>query len=273
MMCTSSVMKYVKPNDEVTARKRQREQRTMRALGMPDFETAEDCTQRQARMLRSFKRMQESPDLIEGLSDCTPDICGMIQCREGCYHASRRCRIREVPSAVERFEQPPGPLFSVTVVHRDWSWPVDASFDPKKIEMAHQWLAKRLRRFKGRPIQVMGSWEFCLNVSLEGVRIWCGHLHFLVAGLSRGELDRALSIDPSESLTSYSRPVMIKPVRNLGRQMAYANKHYAEQRFSYIKEGVRETNKKPLSGPLQWYYDKSMIILPEGTRIIKINTK
>lgn len=251
------------------ARRQRRIARRMAALGVPDFETPADCTARQDRMVGRLRRRGASRETVEGLADCSPQACGMFECRDGCHFAARRFRHEMVPRAAEIFEQHEGPLWFVTVVHPDWSWPTTEPFSPERIRQAHDWLATRLERLGKRNLLAIGSWELCLNVELDGTCTWSGHIHFIIAGVTYDALEQALAISKAEATALGSKPLMIKPVvSRLARTIAYCNKLYAEQRSAYQDKTTRQNrNHLPLRVPEQYYFDHALCSINLGTRM------
>jgi hypothetical protein len=73
-----------------------REQReTMAKLGVPDFETVQQCRERQQQMARQFERAGELQHDAEW-QECEPKFCAATPCRDGCWHASRDLRFQMV---------------------------------------------------------------------------------------------------------------------------------------------------------------------------------
>lgn len=252
------------------ARRQRRIARKMAALGVPDFETPADCTERQKRMVGRFRRRGVDQETVEGLGDCSPQVCGMFECRDGCHFAARRWRYEMVSRAADSFEQHGGPQWFVTVIHPDWSWSTTEPFDPHRIRRAHDWLAVRLERLDEPNLLVIGSWEFCLNVELDGTRVWSGHLHFIIAGPSHDALEQALTSSKAESTAAGSKPLVINPIGRLpGRRAAYCLKLCAEQRVAYKDEtGRRNRRHLPLQAPDQFYFDHALCSLDVGTRML-----
>src|SRR3954451_14699721 len=88
------------------------EQAQMAALGIPDFETTDDCSRRQTQMIRALTRL--GVKAITQLQDCDGSDCAPgTSCREACHHAMRRQRLNLIPQGHDLLAQHPGPLASV----------------------------------------------------------------------------------------------------------------------------------------------------------------
>jgi len=250
------------------ARRQHRIQSKMAALGIPDFETPTACAERQQIMVARFGRRGAQPETVEGLGDCSADTCGMFECRDGCHYAARRLRHNLVPLAAEFFSKHKGPLWFVTIVHPEWSWPSTQPFDPERIREAHQWLAARLERLNIQGLLAMGAWEFVLIEEDDGSRVWAGHMHIIVAGASHAALTRALAIRTPKTVAAYIKPVVIKNVGNLGRQIGYCIMRFGERRIPYEgRNGRVNQNHLPLRTPEQHYFDQTLCSLNIGARV------
>ncbi|MEA1831274.1 hypothetical protein U8607_04175 [Methylobacterium durans] len=249
----------------------------MDALGLPDFETEQHCTDRQQRMVRALARAKARRGLTHALARCTADACGSHRCREGCHHAARRLRLALVPQADRLLRAQPGPLLNVTLVHPAWEAAYEAGPEAISIPTVKQWLKRRLTRLTrltGASIMAAGSFEVSLNIGDAGTKTWAGHVHFNCAGATRKGLHAALAIGSSNTLDDYAKPLVIKEVTNTARQQAYALKRFAEQRMAYKADNGRRARRSlPLDTADQLTFDRWLCELSSGERVFLFGCK
>ena len=253
---------------ESHARKQRQIQRTMAAHGVPDFETRTQCAIRQHKMVGRLRRGRAQTETIDGLSQCSARACGMFECRDGCHYATRRLRHDLVPRAAQIFSAHEGPLWFVTIIYPEWSWPSTEPFDPERIQQAQRWTADRLNRLKVPNLLAVGAWEMCLNVELDGSRHWSGNVHLIIAGACHAALKEALAIEDAAALAPNTKPVVIQKVGKLGRQLAYSIKLFAEQRVAYIERDRQNRRHLPLKPIDQLYYDRALCSLHIASRVL-----
>src|SRR5580704_8967062 len=91
-------------------------------LGLGDFETWKQCSERQAKMARRFKNTEHRPHKFDW-EKCEPEFCASTPCLDGCWFASRRHRYQTITEAHRLFSTQTGDLVFVTVAHPTWELP------------------------------------------------------------------------------------------------------------------------------------------------------
>jgi hypothetical protein len=87
--------------------------------GLPDFETVQQCSERQQQMARRFERARELQHDAEW-QECERDFCAATPCRDGCWFASRRHRYQMITEGHRLLSNQPGDLFFITITHPKW---------------------------------------------------------------------------------------------------------------------------------------------------------
>jgi len=246
----------------------QREQ--LKKLGLENFETWEECAERQSRMVRRFKGHQRRP--VPNWKRCDPEDCAASQCPDGCWFASRRYRYLMILEAYRLLSTHSGDLSFVSVAHPRWERS-QGSLCQANVDAARQWLYRRFTKLGGNVIAV-GGFEPSLNVELDGRSYWAGHVHLVVAGATKDAIKRILSIEKRYRATPYARPVDVRDVGNLCRQLGYSLKRFAERRIAYIDEQGRQNRRPlPLNSTEQREFDAWLLSLPVGARTILIGCR
>lgn len=239
----------------------------LEALGIPDFETRAQAQKRQELMLRRLSQTARNGTL-GGLEDCCAKHCAMEPCRDGCHFAARRLRLQLLPQAFTLLDGHGGLLKSVTMVHPGWAASDDAGPAACPMQAAKQWVRRRLRAVNG--LVSVGSWEVCLNLELDGTRHWAGQIHLVTGGASTAELKQALSVS-RKHVAAHAKPLKVQEVDNLGRQLGYAVKRFAEQRVAYIDgQGRKNRRHLPLKAADQARFDAWLCDLTVGERLFLV---
>ena len=255
-------------------KERKAEQAQMAALGLPDFEPAEVCQKRQQTMIRALERLGVKRKQLKRLKKCTAETCpsGKL-CSEACHYGARRQRLRLINQGYELLAQHSGPLASVTIVHPTWEV-ADNDLETLSLKAAKQWLRRRLLKVENPNLLAIGAFETCLNVEADSTRLWAGQFHLITAGASPDQLKEALALGPRYKLAPYAKPVQIKPIKALGRQLGYALKRYAEQRVAYVDDQERQNRRHlPLNSPDQAVFDLWLQNLKLGDRLFLYGCK
>jgi hypothetical protein len=245
--------------------------RAMAKLGLPDFETVQQCSERQQQMARRFERageLQHDADWQE----CEPKFCAATPCRDGCWFASRRHRYQMITEGHQLLSNQPGDLYFVTVTHPKWELPVEKLAEAN-IPAVRQWLYRRSRQL-GTSVTAVGGFEVSLNIELDEISTWAGHVHLVVAGSDRQSLKKAFKIENHYRSKPYLRPVDVRTVENLGRQLGYSLKRIARRRVAYIDgQGRQNRNQSNLSSSEQREFDGWLLGLAVGARTILIGCR
>ena len=240
--------------------------KTMDELGIPDFESSEDCAKRQRAM--SLELNDVSGEDSFRLRTCD-GVCDMKDCRDACHFGSRIVRFRLIPQAYSLFAEHSPVLHAVSVVNPDWA-SAEGALSTFHVRTAHQWAYRRLAQL-GPDTLAAGSFERAKNVELDGSAYWSGELPMIVAGPSRKDLKSVLAIpkDPR-----HPKPLLIKSVPDLGRQLGYALKRYPVRRIAYIDgQGRQNRRKLPLLGDQQMEHDSWLASIPLGSRLFLFGCK
>jgi hypothetical protein len=253
------------------ARDGQRQQRRLAALGLPDFETLQQCADRQQQMVRRFNKTGELQHDAEW-QECAPNFCAATPCREGCWFASRHHRYQMITEAHQLLSSQAGDLFFATITHPKWELPV-GDLNQANIPAVGQWLYRRCKKL-GTGMIAVGGFEVSLNVELDGTSNWAGHVHLVVAGTDKLSLKKAFQIEKHHRSKPYLRPVDVRDVLNLGRQLGYSLKRIARRRVAYIDgQGRQNRNQSNLSSSEQREFDGWLLGLPVGARTILIGCR
>jgi hypothetical protein len=242
----------------------------MADLGLPDFETWQQCTDRQRQMARRFKHAGQQSR--HDWQKCEPDACACTPCLDGCWFASRRHRYQTITGAHRLFTTQTGALHFVTVAHPKWELPV-GNLNQANINGVRQWLYRRFKQL-GTNVVAVGGYEVSLNVNLDGKSTWAGHVHLVVAGSDKPSLKKALQIEKHHRRRPFSRPVDVRDVDNLGRRLGYSLKRIAKRRVAYIDgQGRQNRNQANLHSSEQREFDDWLLGLSVGDRTILIGCR
>jgi len=194
----------------------------MAELGIPDFETPHDCAKRQEKMVTRLAARAKGR-VLQRLAQCMASECDSEPCSGACHFAMRRHRLALIPAAHDLFQKR-GRKHQVNIVHPSWRKRYK-HLNRASPETAKQWVRRRLEKLDGK-ILAVGSFEVTLNVELDGTRHWAGEIVMIVAGATKRELKRVLELRPADKkrLQPQAKPMQILRVRDLGRQLGYANK-------------------------------------------------
>jgi hypothetical protein len=166
----------------------------------------------------------------------------------------------------------PGDLHFVTITHPRWELPV-GKLAEANIPAVRQWLYRRFKKLDASVIAV-GGFEASLNIELDGSSTWAGHVHLVVAGSNRPSLKKAFQIERHYRVKPYLRPVDIRDVGNLGRQLGYSLKRIARRRVAYMDgQGRQNRNQANLSSSEQREFDRWLLGLLVGARTILIGCR
>jgi hypothetical protein len=238
-------------------------------LGLDNFESLKECAERQAKMVARIENDHgRGPHLW---NRCEPGYCAGDPCSDGCWFASRRWRYVLIREG-HRLLSACSALHFVSVAHPRWEIDV-GKLRQANIPATRQWLYRRFRRLDGTAIAI-GGYEVSLNVDLDGCVYWAGHVHLLAAGARKNDIKRILSIQKQYRATRYARLVDIREVDNLGRQLGYSLKRFAQRRVAYIDEQGRQNRRVvPLKASEQREFDAWLLGLPVGARTILIGCR
>jgi hypothetical protein len=252
-------------------RRARRQRKDMAKLDLPDFETVQQCSGRQQQMARRFKRAGELQHQAEW-EECEPDFCAARPCRDGCWFASRQHRYQMITEAHSLLSGQPGDLLFVTITHPKWKLPV-GELSQSNIPAVRQWLYRRFKKLSTSAIAV-GGFEASLNIELDGASTWAGHVHLVVGGSDRASIKTAFQIEKHYRSRPYLRPVDVRGVENLGRQLGYSLKRIARRRVAYIDgQGRQNRNQTNLASSEQREFDGWLLGLPVGARTILIGCR
>jgi hypothetical protein len=253
------------------SRRERRQHKAMSKRGLPDFEAVQQCRERQQKMVRRFERageLQHDADWQE----CESGFCAARPCRDGCWFASRRHRYQMIIEGHRLLSDQPGDLLFVTITHPRWEKPV-GSLSEANIGAVKQWLYRHFKEL-GPGVIAVGGFEASLNIELDGTSTWAGHVHLVVAGTDKDSLKKALQIERHYRSKPYLRPVDVRGVENLGRQLGYSLKRIARRRVAYIDgQGRQNRNQSNLTSSEQREFDGWLLGLPVGARTILIGCR
>jgi hypothetical protein len=208
-------------------------------LGLTEFETSRACIERNIAMLRRLAN--QNSKVPECLARCRYGACANSSCLEGCHIASRTRRFEAIASAVPIFDAHPGPMWQVTVVHPRWKRAV-GKLNTLNVAAIRQWNYRRLAKL-GRGVIALGICEASLNRELDTSYHWQGEVQQIVAGVELDEL-KTVFADVRVGARPHASPVMINKVMNLPVQLAYAQKHWVEERAAYISKTNGRCNRR-----------------------------
>jgi hypothetical protein len=141
------------------------------------------------------------------------------------------------------------------------------------IPAVRQWLYRRFKKLSTSAIAV-GGFEVSLNVELDGTSTWAGHVHLVISGTDRQSLKKAFQIEKHHRSKPYLRPVDVRAVDELGRQLGYSLKRIARRRVAYIDgQGRQNRNQSNLSSSEQREFDGWLLGLPVGARTVLIGCR
>jgi hypothetical protein len=125
-------------------RRDRRQRKLMAKLGLPDFETVQQCSERQQQIARRFERAGELQHDAEW-QECEQDFCAAAPCRAGCWFASRRHRYQMITEAHRLLSDHTDSLHFVTITHPKWELPV-GKLAEANIPAVTQWLYRRFKK-------------------------------------------------------------------------------------------------------------------------------
>jgi hypothetical protein len=97
-------------------RRNRRQRKVMADMGLPDFETPQQCSGRQRLMARRFDRAGELQHETDW-QECEPDFCATAPCRDGCWFSSRRHRYEMITESHRLLSGRSDDLLFVTITH------------------------------------------------------------------------------------------------------------------------------------------------------------
>jgi hypothetical protein len=256
-----------------TLTENEHEERVLMAnLGLPDFETWEQCAERQKQMVRRLQNVDRRRSQNFDWPHCGPDACACSPCLDGCWFSSRRHRYQMITEAQRLFSTQKTVLHFVSVAHPKWELPV-GNLNQANIKAVQQWLYRRLKQL-GTTVVAVGGFEVSLNVDLDGTSCWAGHVHLVIAGSDKPTLKKALQIEKHYRSRPHSRPVDVRDVDNLGRRLGYSLKRIARRRVAYIDDqGRQNRNQVNLHSSDQREFDAWLLGLRVGDRTILIGCR
>jgi hypothetical protein len=242
----------------------------MAGLGLSDFETVQQCNERQEQMIARLRQAEYEAGDRRDLRQCEPDWCACEHCVDGCWQATRNRRYGEITSGYKILKRHTGNLFEVCVVHPLWQRDVGHLQDIS-INAARQWLERRLRNL-GPDVTAIGSFEVSLNRELDGSEHWAGHMHLIVAHDDERALKKALRLEKRHRSDANDVPVKVRLVTNVGRQLGYALKRLVEERRAYRgKRNGRQQRRSLPPAPDHWAeHDAWLLSISKGARTIAI---
>lgn len=251
------------------SRARRHQLPTVQTLGLTDFETKAECRRRNQAMKDRLDRVWSDLRAGEALA---LDYLGSPNNFEGDWLTSRAYRRNLIPQAVVLLLAGPEPLHFVTFSHPAWRTELGQLRD-FSIEAAKQRIARALRRLPGSPL-LIGGLEVSIGVDLNQKALWEPHLHGVVCGVEADALREALAIEPQHRLIKHDRPLLIEPVGDLPRRLAYSLKRVAKRRIAYIGTNGRQQRRKlPLTTSEQNELDRWLLGMPVGSRTFLIGCR
>ena len=237
--------------------------RRLAEIGLDDFETCEECSERNNKM---FKRLYPSSHPRRGIvAHGRRQVYEPIIYADGDWLASREHRLNLIPQAYDLLSAHRGPLYFATIAHPRWQVPLD-QLAKANIAAALQWLRRRTGGISD--LIVVGGFEPSVRVELIGAPCWSGHLHLVVAGVERPMLRSALRLQPHLRHRG-ARPVTVEDVVCLARCLGYATKRIGTRSVAYVGENGRQQRRNlPLNTEEQNEFDRWLLGLPLGSRTI-----
>jgi hypothetical protein len=244
--------------------------KTIRQLGLSDFESLNDCQLRQTEMLDRLE--QKGYDALgrDFVTECSRDYCAADYCSEGCHFATRFRRIYGIYSAYKIFANHPGPFFDVSLVHPRWE-KIPGTLETLNIAAARQWNYRRLRSLDATHVIAIGMFEVSLNRELDGSTHWGGEIHQVVAGAEKKDLSNAFKIEKRyREQRPSARLLVVTEAENLIRRIAYSQKRFVEERRAYISASTSRQARRHLPPKAaDWAeHDAWLLGLPLGARTI-----
>ncbi|MBR0842932.1 hypothetical protein JQ607_22245 [Bradyrhizobium liaoningense] len=225
-------------------------------LGLLDFETIDYCELQNAAIMRRLFQGDKASLHEFDLGNT-----------DGNWLSSRDYRSWLVPEAYRLLRQHPGEKHFMTITHPKWKRDV-GDLDALSLSGIKQWHARRFATLP-RSVLAIGGIEVSLGVDLRHNRVWEGHSHMVVAGARAAELSKAFVIERHYREKRYLRPVVLKPIGNLARQIAYSVKRIGTRRIAYIGDNGRQQRRGlPLLSAEQVEFDRWLLSLTVGTRTI-----
>jgi hypothetical protein len=252
-------------------RRDRKRRKVMAEVGLPDFETVQQCRERQQKMARRFERAGDLQH-DNAWQECEPKFCAATPCRDGCWFASRRHRYQMITEGHRLLSNQPGDLLFATITHPKWELPI-GKLAEANIPAVRQWLYRRFKRL-GSGVIAVGGFEVSLNIELDGTTTWAGHVHLVVAGTDRQSLKKAFQIEKHYRSRPYLRPVDVRAVDDPGRQLGYSLKRIARRRVAYMDgQGRQNRNQSNLTSSEQREFDGWLLGLEVGARTILIGCR
>jgi hypothetical protein len=91
------------------ARRERRQREVMAKVGLADFETVQQCSERQQKMARLSERGGELQHHAEW-QECEPDFCAASPCRDGCWFGTGGHRNQMITEGHRLLSDQPGDL-------------------------------------------------------------------------------------------------------------------------------------------------------------------
>jgi hypothetical protein len=235
----------------VTGEKRRRSYPTLAEIGLPDFETAQQCERRQNSLRSSLGSSENGMGSAQALASCSAKGCRLPVCIDACHYASRRRRRRYILRAYRLLSSLAGPLYLVTVVHLNWEASIGGLLGTGT-RVPREFVKRRLSRLPNpQHVIAVGQFERALNVELDGSMSWSGEVHLVVGGATKEELRAAFNIDAQFRRNPQEKLVKVKEVSGLGRALGYCLKYFLASRVAYVMNNGRQGRR---SMPLKREY-------------------
>ena len=245
---------HMRSNDQKKRWRRDFRQVQMTKIGVPDFETLDECNDRQQAMLatledhvssEALQAMQALQGCAEGQENAAPPCC----INAACWFANRSYRAAVANGLTKLIAPLGGPTFLATIIRDAWVKPplrLD-EFDPAS---ALQWAWRRLNKLDN----VLGIIGVDVTFNVDGDdEAWAPHLHAIIHGVSKSELRRALQVTDCDTA---DKPLRIETSLCVGRSIAYVTKRYPGRRVLYLDRTDRHNrNLLPLKQEEQAKFD------------------
>lgn len=213
-------------------------------LGLPDFETLEDCRRRQQQLLRRYARHKPlSRSVARALERCLEHegrTCARKACPGVCHFASRRLRAAIIIGATPLIQDHHGPISFITAAHPRWTLPPGQLHDVK-IAAIKQWVHRRLKTIPGTGLVAVGAIDLSLNAALDGTISFRPHVHLVISGASKSILRDAFKIPRTHALP-HEKLLKVEPIEheNVARCIAYSVKQpHVGKRVAYLGKNGR----------------------------------
>ena len=240
------------------------------ALGVSEFETAAACDRRQLEMIRRLEREGYDRALWSELSNCDAEYCARPRCTEGCHYGTRHRRLEQIRTGYRLFEQHPGPLLQVSIVHPLWECPI-GSLAEIGVSAAREWNYRRLKTLDDDNIVAIGSFEVSVNRERDDELYWAGEIQQIIAGAAKDDLRKAFQIEKHHRTRGSNQKLLkIISVERLGRQLGYSVKRFVEERRAYTspKTGRQARRHLPPQSEHWAEHDAWLLGLRLGARTI-----